>query len=68
MTEFEKQELAQLDRDAIERERIQLDKERIRLQRIQLAMQQQQTQILRRMQARSNRSWYERLEDSLFDW
>lgn len=61
MDDIDRKQLEQLDRDA-------MDRERLRLQRIQIAISAQQLAIQRAKYRRANRSWYDRLEDALLDW
>lgn len=68
MDDFDRKGLEQLDRDAIEIERLHVERERLRLQRIQLALSIQQAAMQRSAYRRSNRSWYDRLEGALLDW
>lgn len=47
---------------------IEIEKEKLRLQRLDLQLRIYQTNLIRRIYRRQNRSWLDKIEDAIFDW
>ena len=54
--------------DGLEAERLKLERERLEVERAWLALLTASLQLQRKAIARKNRSWLEKIGDTLYDW